>query len=148
MTLYTYNEFVADVKALVKLTQEYKPDTLLAIARGGLTLGHAYACATGNRQLMSINSILYEGETRGEKCDIFNMPDLTNAKKVLLIDDIIDSGQTVKEVLEQLKRHYPEVEFKIASIFYKKSAVIQPDFALREAQEWIEFYWDRDFKAE
>jgi len=148
MTLYTYNEFVADVKALVKLTQGYKPDTLLAIARGGLTLGHAYACATGNRQLMSINSILYEGETRGEKCDIFNMPDLANAKKVLLIDDIIDSGQTVKEVLEQLKRHYPEVEFKIASIFYKKSAVIQPDFALREAHEWIEFYWDRDFKAE
>jgi len=148
MTHYTYNEFVADVKALVKLTQDYKPDTLIAIARGGLTLGHAYACATDNRQLMSINSILYEGETRGEKCNIFNMPELGCAKKVLLIDDIVDSGQTVKEVLEQLKRRYPEIEFKIASIFYKKSAAVQPDYALREAHEWIEFFWDSDFKAE
>jgi len=148
MIHYTYDEFVTDVKTLVKLTQEYRPDTLIAIARGGLTLGHAYACATGNRRLMSINSILYEGDQRGERCEIFNIPELAGAKKVLLLDDIVDSGQTVKEVMGQLKEHYPGVEFKIASLFYKKSAAIQPDYSLHEANAWIEFFWDRDFLAE
>jgi xanthine phosphoribosyltransferase len=148
MTYYPYERFVNDVKALVKLTQGYQPDTLIAIARGGLTLGHAYAIATDNRRLTMINSVLYEGDQRGKSCEIFNVPELNSAKKVLLLDDIVDSGQTVKEVLEHLQGCFPEVEFKIASIYYKESAVIQPDFALHEAHDWIEFFWEKDYLAE
>ncbi len=148
MTYYPYDRFVNDVKALVKLTQNYQPDTLIAIARGGLTLGHAYAIATDNRRLMTINSVLYEGDQRGKSCEIFNVPELSSAKKVLLLDDIVDSGQTIKEVLEHLQGCFPEVEFRIASIYYKKTAVIQPDFALHEAHDWIEFFWEKDYLAE
>ncbi len=148
MTYYPYERFVDDVKALVKLTSDYRPDTLVAVARGGLTLGHAYAMATDNRRLMSVNSILYEGDQRGESCEIFNVPELKAAKKVLLLDDIVDSGQTLKEVLTHLQRCFPEVEFKIASIYYKKSAVIQPDYTLHEANDWIEFFWEKDYLAE
>ena len=38
MTYYPYETFVTDVKALVKQSATYAPDTLIAIARGGLTL--------------------------------------------------------------------------------------------------------------
>ena len=145
MIYYSYERFGGDVKELVKMTLEYNPDTLIAIARGGLTLGHAYASATDNRQLMTINSILYEGERKGKVCEIFNVPELGKAKKVLLLDDIVDSGQTIKEILNYLTHHFPEVEFKIASIYYKKTAMIQPDFALHETDEWIEFFWEKDY---
>ena len=148
MTYYPYEQFVDDVKALVRLTEGYQPDTLIAIARGGLTLGHAYASATGNRRLMTINSILYEGDQRGTSCEIFNVPELQQAKKVLLLDDIVDSGQTIKEVLQHLQAAFPDVTFKIASIYYKKSALIQPDFTVREADDWIEFFWEKDFLAD
>ena len=148
MTYYSYETFVSDVKELVKRSATYAPDTLIAIARGGLTLGHAYASATDNRQLMSINSILYEGDQRGKSCEIFNVPELQNAKKVLLLDDIVDSGQTIKEVLTHLKNCFPDVEFKIAAIYYKKAAVIQPDFYIHEANDWIEFFWEKDFLAD
>ncbi len=145
MIYYGYEQFVGDVKQLVRNTAEYKPDTLIAIARGGLTLGHAYASATDNRHLMTINSILYEGDQKGKVCEIFNVPELGKAKKVLLLDDIVDSGQTVKEVLNYLKNHFPDVKFRIASVFYKKTAVIQPDYALYETNEWIEFFWEKDY---
>lgn len=145
MIYYPYKQFVIDVKTLVQMTKEYNPDTIVAIARGGVTLGHAYSSATNNRQLMSINSILYEEDKRGTKCEIFNVPDLSKAKRVLLVDDIIDSGQTIKEVIEQLNIAYPEVEIKIASIYYKKTAVVQADFALYEATDWINFFWEKDF---
>ena len=145
MVYYSYEKFVDDVKKLVRLTREYEPDTLIAIARGGWTLGHAYASATDNRQLMSINSILYEGDQKGKHCEVFNVPDLGKAKKVLLMDDIVDSGETVKEVLTYLQGHFPDIEFRIASIYYKKTAAIQPDFALYETDEWIEFFWEKDY---
>jgi len=148
MYYYAYDEFVTDTKTLVKQCEPFQADALIAIIRGGLTLGQAFAHAIDSRALYTINSILYEGKERGESCDIFNMPDLSKASKVLLLDDIIDSGKTIKEVLHQLQTCYPEVEFKIASLFYKKSAVIQPDFAVKEATEWIEFFWEKDFLVE
>ena len=148
MVNYGYEQFVKDVKQLVSKTADYKPDTIIGIARGGWTLAHAYASATNNRQLMSINSILYEGKEKGKVCEIFNIPELGKAKRVLILDDIVDSGQTAKEVLNTLKHHFPNVEFKVASIYYKKTAVIQPDFALYETQEWIDFFWDKDYRLD
>jgi len=145
MKYYAYEEFVKDTKKLVTLTKDYEADTLLAIARGGLTLGHAYAEAVNNRRLFAINSILYEKDKKGASCEIFNMPSLKDAKKVLVLDDIVDTGQTIKEVMALLRKCFPEVEFKIASLFYKSSAVIQPDFSVHEAKEWIAFFWEVDF---
>ena len=145
MVYYGYEKFVGDVKQLVRISADYDADTIIGIARGGWTLAHAYASATDNRQLMSINSILYDGDQRGKVCEIFNVPELGKAKKVLILDDIVDSGQTIKEVLNYLKNHFPKVEFKIASIYYKKTAVIQPDFALYETTDWIEFFWEKDY---
>ncbi|PHR55345.1 MAG: nicotinate phosphoribosyltransferase [Arcobacter sp.] len=148
MKYYAYEEFVKDTKKLVKLTKDYEADTLIAIARGGLTLGHAYAEAVNNRRLFAINSILYEKDKKGASCEIFNMPSLKDAKKVLVLDDIVDTGQTIKEVVALLKKCFPDVEFKIASLFYKPTAVIQPDFCVNEAKEWIEFFWEKDFNEE
>jgi len=144
MKYYAYEEFVKDTKKLIELSSNYQADTLLAIARGGLTLGHAYACAVDNRRLFCINSILYEKDQKADACEIFNIPELKEAKKVLLLDDIVDSGQTIKEVLNLLKGCFPEVEFKIASLFYKPTAVIEADFYVHEAKEWIEFFWEVD----
>jgi len=145
MKYYSYDEFVTDTKKLVKISKAFEADTLLAIARGGLTLGHAYAHATDNRQLFAINSILYEKEEKGHSCEIFNMPELKNASRVLILDDIVDSGQTIKEVLAHLQGCFPQVEFKVASLFYKRTAVLEPEFWINEASEWIEFFWEKDF---
>ena len=145
MRYYGYEEFVDDVKRLVKRTEEYHSDTIVAIARGGWTLGHAYASATENRRLMSVNSVLYEGEKKGEACTIFNLPNLENSRKILLLDDIVDSGETMREVLFRFKEKYPHITIKTASIYYKKSALIEPDFWLREAKEWIDFFWEKDY---
>ncbi|MFC2073663.1 phosphoribosyltransferase [Campylobacterota bacterium] len=146
MIYYSYEEFVKDTKKLVECSKGFKADTLLAIARGGLTLGHSYALAVDNRRLFAINSVLYEKDKKGKKCEIFNMPDLKDAKRVLVLDDIIDSGETMKEVIALLKKSYPEAEFKIASLFYKPTAVIQPDFTVNEAKDWIGFFWEKDFE--
>jgi len=144
-TYYDYPTFVNDVKTLVRKTKEFEPDTLLAIARGGLTLAQAYAEATDNRNLFTINSILYDGEVKRSHPKLVNLPELSGAKKVLILDDIADSGQTLRAVLTVLQERYPDITFKSATLFYKQSSCIEPDYWLHETNEWIDFFWEKDF---
>ncbi len=142
MKFYSYEEFRVDVNLLAHEIKPYKPDVILAIARGGMTLGHFLAEALDMRDLYSINSIHYEETRKLDTIDIFNMPDLSEAKKVVLVDDIIDSGETMIEIKKVISHKYPNVELKVASVFYKEKALLRPDFKAREATQWIEFFWD------
>jgi xanthine phosphoribosyltransferase len=141
---YGYDEFKKDTQVLVNKCRDYEPDILLAVARGGLTLAHLMAQALDMRNLYSLNSIHYDGEMKLASFNIFNIPDVSHAKRVLIIDDIVDSGETMVEILKVLHDKFPGVEFKLATLFYKKTAIMQPDFSVREANEWIDFFWEVD----
>lgn len=143
---YSYDEFAKDTQKLVDSCRDYNADILLAVARGGLTLGHLMAQALDTRNLFTLNSIHYEGELKLDTFNIFNIPDLSSAKRVLIIDDIVDSGETMQEILRVLGEKFPDTEFKLATIFYKPTAVLQPDYTVREAKEWIDFFWEVDVK--
>lgn len=143
---YSYDLFKEDTQKLTNSCRDYEPDVLLAIARGGLTLAHLMAQALDMRNLYTLNSIHYEGELKLDTFNIFNIPDVSHAKRVLIIDDIVDSGETMQEILRILKEKFPNVEFKLATLFYKKTAVLQPDYTVREATQWIDFFWEIDVK--
>ncbi|MGM0518567.1 MAG: phosphoribosyltransferase [Campylobacterota bacterium] len=141
---YSYELFKEDTQKLVDSCRDYEPDILLAVARGGMTLSHLMAQALDMRNLYSLNSIHYEGDLKLDTFNIFNIPDLSHAKRVLIIDDIVDSGETMREIFKILKQKFPGVDFRLATIFYKKSAVLQPDYTVREAKQWIDFFWEVD----
>lgn len=143
MRFYSYDEFTVDVNILAKdIKSSFMPDAIVAIARGGMTLGHFLAEALEMRDLYSLNSIHYEETKKLDYINIFNIPDLSKATKVLLVDDIIDSGETMIEIKKVLAEKYPHIEMQIATVFYKEKALVHPDFAVREADAWIEFFWD------
>lgn len=127
---------------LAKEIKTFNPDAILAIARGGMTLGHFLSEALEMRDLYSINSIHYEETRKLDTFEIFNIPDLSKTKRVVIVDDIIDSGETMVEVIKVINQKYPSAEIKVASVFYKEKALLRPDFTAREATEWIEFFWD------
>lgn len=143
---YSYEMFVKDTQKLVDKCRDFEPEVLLSVARGGLTLSHLMAQAMNMRNLYTLNSIHYEGELKLDSFNIFNIPDISHTKKVLIIDDIVDSGETMREILKILKEKFPKVEFKLATLFYKKTAVIEPDYTVREANAWIDFFWEVDVK--
>ena len=143
---YSYDLFKEDTQKLVNSCRDYEPDVLLAVARGGLTLAHLMAQAMDMRNLYTLNSVHYEGELKLDTFNVFNIPDVSHAKRVLIIDDIVDSGETMEEILKILKEKFPNAEFKLATLFYKKTAVLQPDYTVREATQWIDFFWEVDVK--
>lgn len=142
---YPYEDFLADT---IDLTEkiDWTFDSIIAIARGGMTLAHLLGEYYDIREVYSINTIGYEDTTKLESVKVFNIPELNEAKSVLIVDDIVDSGDTLVEVLKVLRQMYPTVIFKTASLFYKKSAKIAPDWYVQEADKWIEFFWTEDIK--
>jgi len=139
---YKYEEFKKDVEILSIEIKNYNPDCLVAIARGGLTLAHFLGEKLNMRDVFTINSIHYEGEKKLDTFIIKNIPDLSNYEKIVLVDDISDSGETLKEIIDILKTEYPNLEIKTATIFYKESSLVIPDFKVKIAKNWIVFFWE------
>ena len=143
MIFYSYDEFAVDTKKMAKqIKDEFDPDVILAVARGGLTLGHSLAVALNNRNLFTLNSIHYEDTNKLDTINIFNVPDLSKYTKILLVDDIIDSGESMVDIKRELLKRYPNLDIKIATVFYKEKALLLPEFKVKEAHDWIEFFWD------
>ena len=143
MIFYSYDEFAIDAKKMAKqIKDEFDPEVILAVARGGLTLGHSLAVALNNRNLFTLNSIHYEDTNKLDTIQIFNVPDLSKYTKILLVDDIIDSGESMVEIKRELLKRYPNLDIKIATVFYKEKALLLPEFKVKEANDWVEFFWD------
>lgn len=142
---YPYSNFREDLKVLAgKIDKEF--DAILCIARGGMTMAHLFSEYYDMREVYSVNTIGYEDTEKKESVEVFNIPDLRFAKNVLVLDDIVDSGDTLVEVLHIMRERYPQVTFLTASLFYKKSAKMAPDWYVKEATSWIDFFWTVDLK--
>ncbi len=142
---YPYEDFLTDTKVLTqKIVWQF--DTIIAIARGGMSLAQLLGEYYDMREVYSINTIGYNATQKLDKVKVFNIPELDHSKNVLIVDDIVDSGDTLVEVLKVLKRMYPHITFRTASLFYKKSAKIIPDWYVSEADKWIDFFWSEDLK--
>lgn len=142
---YPYEEFRADLKTLTQKIDE-SFDAIVPIARGGLSMAQMLGEHYDIRKVYAINTIGYEDTQKLDEVLVFHLPDLSDVKKVLIVDDIIDSGDTLIKVLEVLGAQYHDVVFYSASIFYKPSASIEPTWWVKEAKEWIEFFWSEDLK--
>ncbi len=141
MYYYKYEEFVDDVEILYTSAKVFEPDIILAVARGGVTLGHFLAERFKIRALYTLNSIHYDDTKKLDTVEVFNIPNLPANKKVLIVDDIVDSGESLEEIIKILKQKFPKTTFKTGVLFYKKDAIFTPDFKVKEAHDWIEFFW-------
>ena len=142
---YPYQEFREDLKILVKKI-DFEFDAIIAIARGGMIIAQMIGEYFDIRDVFIINSIGYKGDKRIDSIKIFNIPNLDRSKNILIVDDIIDSGQTIKEILNILNKNHSKKVFKTASIFYKKEALYKPDFFVKYTTKWVDFFWSIDLK--
>lgn len=122
------------------------PDALIALWRGGSVVGMAvqeYLRYRGwNPYHTIIKTETYQGiEQRGtvkvENID-FLLTKLKQDSRVLLVDDIFDTGLTMKTVIDLLKPVTSNIQ--IATIFYKPArnlTELTPDYYLVETKQWL-----------
>jgi xanthine phosphoribosyltransferase len=146
MKYYPYEEFKNDTNALIGKVKDFQAEAILAIARGGLTLSHAMAEGLDIREVQSIRTELYDKTCKRDAITIFDSCEFKNVKRILVVDDIADSGETLAVIMKYLEEKYRDIEFKSCTLFYKTTSVYEPHFWVNEANDWIDFFWERDFK--
>ena len=142
---YDYAAFVEDLQRLADSIDE-RFDAIVAVARGGMTMAHMLGEYWNIRNVFVVNAVGYEDTRKMGRPRVFNMPDLTGYESVLVVDDIADSGETLASVMRKLEERYGDTRFKTATLFYKPKSIFQPDYRVREAKGWIDFFWNEDMK--
>jgi hypoxanthine phosphoribosyltransferase len=119
------------------------PDLVVAVARGGLTVGGALAYALGVKNCGAINVEFYTGVDDRLDVPVLLPPSLNlvdvSGLDVLVVDDVADTGHTLRLVREVLAQHVGTT--RTAVLYHKPQSVIVPDFAWKVTDRWINFPW-------
>ncbi len=121
----------------------FRPDLLLAIARGGLLIAGSMAYALGMKSCCVINVEYYTGVDERLEVPVILPPnldliDLSDAH-LLIVDDVADTGETLALVADTVK---PQVQELRTAVLYEKSrSIVQCDYVWRRTDDWIMFPW-------
>lgn len=144
---YSYSEFLDDLKQLREKVEESIgiPDALICIARGGMIMGHMLSLAWNLRTIYTINVAFYSDNNVQSSLIIENMPDISfEHKTILVVNEIIDSGNSLEAIMYKLRGSNPQNQFYAAVIFQKLTAKMFADFYIKHPYEWIDFFWEVD----
>lgn len=121
----------------------FEPEILIAIARGGLLPGGGLAYALGVKLSDAINVEFYTDvhETLPDPVLLAPMLDTDSieGKRLLVVDDVVDSGRTLELVLDILRG--VGAEARSAVLYAKPTTVVDPDYAWGRTDRWIVFPW-------
>jgi uncharacterized protein len=122
--------------ALKVVESGYEFDQIICLARGGLRVGDMLS-RIFDQPLAVLATQSYfanadkTGEAQGDLTIGQHMAKVNErlGARVLLVDDLVDSGKTMQEVVEHLKHRYPGIlSVKTAVIWKKGCSVFTPDF--------------------
>lgn len=125
----------------------FDPDIILAIARGGLLIAGALGYALAVKNLYTMNVEFYTGvdERLPVPMILPPVPDLVELRfaRVLIADDVADTGHTLKTVQDFFRGRVKEV--RTAVLYEKPQSVVRCDFVWKHTDLWINFPWsDKD----
>mgnify|MGYP000679637245 CR=1 FL=1 len=121
----------------------YKPDTLLAVMKGGAVVGVLVADRLRVGRIYTVNLRSYEKVGLRRGVEIYQKPpeECIEGKRVLIVDDIVDSGQSLSTVI-QLTRELGAEEVRSATLLVKERSTYVPDYYLQRVRGWVFYPWE------
>jgi len=131
---HQYNRLVERL-ALIVYDADFRFDQIICIARGGLRVGDVLSRIFDQPlAILSTHSYAAEGGTiRGELviAEHMTMTRPRLGERVLLVDDMVDSGHTLAAVRAELPHRFPHItELRTAVLWWKASSVFKPDYCV------------------
>ena len=135
------HEMVKNLAEKVKASQ-YEPTTIVGLARGGWVPARLMCDFLGITDLVSlkVEHWLETGKTKDEATIKYPLVTSMNGKKLLVVDDIIDTGKSLITSIEHLKSLNPD-EMKISVMQYLTKSTREPDYYAEEVTEWFWFIY-------
>ncbi len=142
----TWDEYHRLIEQLISQVHEagYKFDSILCLARGGLRIGDVFSRVYDMPlAILAASSYREAAGTQQGRLDIGEFITKTGgeiAGKVLLVDDLVDSGVTMARVIEHLKQRLPAItDVRTAVLWYKSVSAFKPDYFVQYLDDspWI-----------
>jgi len=148
--LVTWDEIVSWSRELAKKIKEsrYKPSIVIAVARGGYVPARLLCDFLSVENLVSIQSQHWtEAAKMAEKAIIkFEYKLDLKGMKALLVDDIVDTGESLLLAKEFIESEWKPSELRIAALqWISPVAKFKPDYYVIEVKEWtwFQYPWTR-----
>jgi hypothetical protein len=121
----------------------FKPAVIIAISRGGWLPARVLSdlLETPSLANVSVEYYLSIAETKNEPILTQGVLVAVTDKKVLIADDVADTGKSLKLVKEHILQQGAK-EARTATVYYKPWSVVKPDYYARETRLWIVFPWE------
>jgi hypoxanthine phosphoribosyltransferase len=123
--------------------QDYKPDIIIAIAKGGLIPARILTDLLEIQELGYIQIEFYKdiNITQQEPTLKQNQTNHVLGKKTLLVDDIADTGRSLNLAKIHLQQQGAN-QIKTATLYQKSQSSITPDFCEKQTTSWVVFPWE------
>jgi hypoxanthine phosphoribosyltransferase len=141
----TWQELGAGARELAAaiVADDYVPDMVLAVARGGLLVAGALGYALDVKNTFTMNVEFYTGvDERLEMPMILPpVPELVDLEeaRVLIADDVADTGRTLLLVKDFCAGKVGEV--RCAVLYEKPHSEVGCEYVWRRTDRWIDFPW-------
>jgi uncharacterized protein len=121
----------------------YEPGFILGIARGGLLTAGALSYSLEVKNTFTINVEFYTGVDERLPVPMLLPPipdpvDLHD-QRVLIADDVADTGQTLALVKDFLADKVREA--RVAVLYEKPRSIVSCEYVWRRTDRWIDFPW-------
>jgi hypoxanthine phosphoribosyltransferase len=141
----TWEELGSGARELAEAVRDdgYRPDMVLAIARGGLLVAGALSYALAVKNTYTMNVEFYTGVDERLPMPMILPPvpeliDLDEAR-ILIADDVADTGETLATVHDFCAGKVAEV--RSAVLYEKPRSAVKCEYVWRRTNRWIDFPW-------
>ena len=140
------------------MKSDFRPTFIVAIWRGGAAIGatvqELLACCGCPTDHIAIRTSSYQGiEKRCSEIRVHGLhyltKRLTNEDRLLLVDDVHDTGLSLAEVIKEIHKQSSAVpqEIRVATLYYKPNnskVDFVPDYFLHKTDQWLVFPHELD----
>ncbi len=135
---------VDEIAAKINQT-DFKADYIIGIATGGLVPLGLLDKKLGIKNVLTITARSYTGEKQGQ-LNVSYLPEIDlRGKKILLVDELADTGETLGQISQLLVEKYQPLQLKTATLaINKKNCKLLPDFFVIGSENFVVFPWEKD----
>lgn len=132
--IVSWQEYHASIEQLAQNIHQsgWEFNQILCLAKGGLRVGDILA-RIFDKPLAVLNVASYRGDGNRKRGELRFAEAVTNfgalGDRLLLLDDMVDSGESVKQTVHWLKTHSPHIQdIRSGVIWYKENSHFKPDY--------------------
>jgi hypoxanthine phosphoribosyltransferase len=137
----TYNVLLSLARKIIR--SGFVPDVIVGVSRGGWIPARILCDLLSVPVLANIGVEFYTGIGETKRRPKLTQPLSTDVsgKKVLLVDEVAETGQSLKLAKEQIVKEGAK-EVKTATMYTKPRSAIEPDYHEKKTSSWIVFPWE------